>query len=281
MDDRMVVGLATLASAVGLWLLMPRRRRSGRCVGLAVSVVGLALFASRLPAIAGRIDAVVLAGISAVAISACVGTITARDPVRSAIWFGLTLLSVAGLFLFDGAQFLGVATVVVYAGAILVTFLFVLMLAQPEGHAPYDCLSWVPMVTAPAGALLAGMLLLQISTAVGGVDTRTTTLPVEAAASTAGTSPTPLAEQDAPVGPSGEVTRSPTGAPNGLGHVLARDHVARLGAELFSRQLIAVELAGVLLLATLVGAVAIVEHHRGDRPAGGQSPQDGADVHHA
>ncbi len=35
--------------------------------------------------------------------------------------------------LVPGAQFLGVATVVVYAGAILVTFLFVLMLAQPAG----------------------------------------------------------------------------------------------------------------------------------------------------
>ena len=44
--------------------------------------------------------------------------------------------------LFIGAQFLAVATVVVYAGAILVTFLFVLMLAQPEGKAAYDRVSW-------------------------------------------------------------------------------------------------------------------------------------------
>ena len=36
--------------------------------------------------------------------------------------------------MFQGAQFLGVATIVVYAGAILVTFLFVLMLAQPRGQ---------------------------------------------------------------------------------------------------------------------------------------------------
>ncbi len=48
------------------------------------------------------------------------------------------------LFLYDGAQFLGVATIVVYAGAILVTFLFVLMLAQPEGQAAYDRVSWAP-----------------------------------------------------------------------------------------------------------------------------------------
>ena len=41
----------------------------------------------------------------------------------------------AAIFMLQGAQFLGVATIVVYAGAILVTFLFVLMLAQPRGNA--------------------------------------------------------------------------------------------------------------------------------------------------
>ena len=65
-------------------------------------------------------------------------TVTFRNPVYCAIWFGMTLLGTAGLFLFIGAEFLAVATLVVYAGAILVTFLFVLMLAQPEGEAPYD-----------------------------------------------------------------------------------------------------------------------------------------------
>ncbi len=53
-----------------------------------------------------------------------------------------SLLGTAGLFLFQGAQFLSIATVAVYAGAIVVTFLFVLMLAQPEGHAFYDRIGW-------------------------------------------------------------------------------------------------------------------------------------------
>ncbi|MFV2066016.1 MAG: NADH-quinone oxidoreductase subunit J [Pirellulales bacterium] len=276
MDDRMVIGIATLAAATGLWLLMPRRRRWGHRVGLAVSVVGLVLFASRLPILVSRVDAVVLAGLSALAISACVGTITSRDPVRSAIWFGLALLAVAGLFLFDGAQFLGVATVVVYAGAILVTFLFVLMLAQPEGRASYDRLSWVPIVTVPTGALLAGMLLLQISAAVAGVDTIPTVTPQKASPTTP-VSRTHLATHDPSAEPSGGAIRTRPNPPNGTGNVLARDHTARLGAELFSRQLIAVELAGVLLLATLVGAVAIMEHHRNDPPAGGRSVEDGVE----
>ena len=59
-----------------------------------------------------------------------------------AIWFALTLVGTAGIFMLQGAQFLGVATIVVYAGAILVTFLFVLMLAQPGGDAFYDRVSW-------------------------------------------------------------------------------------------------------------------------------------------
>ena len=60
---------------------------------------------------------------------AAVATISFRNPVYCAIWFGMTLTGTAGLFLLAGAEFLAVATLVVYAGAILVTFLFVLMLA--------------------------------------------------------------------------------------------------------------------------------------------------------
>ncbi len=42
--------------------------------------------------------------------------------------------------------------------------------------------------------------------------------------------------------------------------MLASEHVSRLGAELFGRHLIAVEVAGTLLLVALVGATAIVAH---------------------
>ena len=87
-----------------------------------------------------------LAGVTVV--SAAVATVTFRSPVYCAIWFGMSLLGTAGLFLFHGAQFLAVATVVVYAGAILVTFLFVLMLAQPEGQASYDRVSWEALLSA-------------------------------------------------------------------------------------------------------------------------------------
>ena len=93
---------------------------------------------------------------------AAVATISCRSPVYCAIWFGMTLAGTAGLFLLAGAEFLAVATIVVYAGAILVTFLFVLMLSQPEGHTTYDRRSWEALVSAFTGAVLVGILTATI-----------------------------------------------------------------------------------------------------------------------
>jgi NADH-quinone oxidoreductase subunit J len=169
----------------------------------------------------------VLAGVTLVSAGAAV---TCRSAVYCAIWFGLSLLGTAGLLLVQGAQFLGVATVVVYAGAILVTFLFVLMLAQPAGHAYYDRLSWDAALSALAGSVLVGVL----SWALGGLFS-------------AG------GEGGLPPGAHAVAQRQ---------GVLAEDHVARLGGELFSRHLVEIELAGTLLLVALVGCVAIVAQGR-------------------
>ena len=148
----------------------------------------------------------------------------------------MSLLGTAGLFLFAGAQFLAVATVVVYAGAILVTFLFVLMLAQPEGKAPYDRVSWEALLSAAAGVVMVGVL----SMTIGGV----------------------LSPAGRPrIGDRFRRRTKPW--PRG---VLAPQHVARLGGELFGRHLIAVEVAGTLLLAALVGAAVIVA--QGQRTGG-------------
>ncbi len=166
----------------------------------------------------------VLAGVTVIS---AVCSVTFRSPVYCAIWFAMSLLGTAGLFLFQGAQFLGVATIVVYAGAILVTFLFVLMLAQPEGDAFYDRISWEGLLAACTGALLVGVLTLTLFGVLS--------------------NPKP---EERPVAP---FTSEQLAA-----GVLTPDHMARLGGELFSRYLVAVEVAGTLLLVALVGAVAIV-----------------------
>jgi NADH-quinone oxidoreductase subunit J len=66
--------------------------------------------------------------LAAVALIASVSMIVQRNPVYSALFLIVTLLSIAGLFLLLSAQFLAVIQIIVYAGAIMVLFLFVIML---------------------------------------------------------------------------------------------------------------------------------------------------------
>jgi NADH-quinone oxidoreductase subunit J len=212
--------------AFGMWLLLPRRSTHGWWLGFILTMASCGLIASRLPVIGDWASTGVFALLAAVTIVAAAFTVTLRNPIYCALWFALSLLGTAGLFMLQGAQFLGVATIVVYAGAILVTFLFVLMLASPEGHAYYDRLSWEAPLSAITGALMVGVLTF---TFVGVFN--------------------PKDETYAQI-PAVEADRS--------ADILASEHMAHLGGRLFSQHLIAVELAGTLLLVALVGCVAIV-----------------------
>jgi NADH-quinone oxidoreductase subunit J len=187
---------------------------------LLVFLAAAALWFSTGPTLRANLSAAVTWGLTLVAIGSAVSMTASRKPVYSAIWFALTLLAVGGLFFAAGAQFLGVATVAVYAGAILVTFLFVLMLAQPEGQAFYDRLSWGWF--ARFGGTFAGLALTTWLIAA------VRTLPPATEAS-AGETP---------------ILSNP-------------EHVASLGARMFSIYLVEVQLAGVLLFVALVGAVMI------------------------
>ena len=66
--------------------------------------------------------------LAAASIASAVLAITRRDPVHSMLWVLALFLHVAGIFLLVGAEFLAAVQVVVYAGAILVFYLFFLML---------------------------------------------------------------------------------------------------------------------------------------------------------
>lgn len=66
--------------------------------------------------------------LAVVALMAAGSMILQRNPVHSALFLIITLLSLAGLFLLLSAPFLAVIQVIVYAGAIMVLFLFVIML---------------------------------------------------------------------------------------------------------------------------------------------------------
>lgn len=225
-------GYGLILGGVALWLMLPRKTECRQSAGVALGAIALGLLGAAQPWFGPLATQVVFWLLAALTVAAAACAITARSPVYSAIWFALSLLGTAGLFLAQHAQFLAVATIVVYAGAIVVTFLFVIMLAQPDGHATYDRITWGPLPKLVSVAAAAGLLAV-LTLAVARIDAAAVVPAV--------------ADADSAV-------RHP-------------DHTARLGAELFSRHLVSVEIAGTLLLVALVGAVAIVVQGKERRTA--------------
>jgi NADH-quinone oxidoreductase subunit J len=225
-DPRRLFLLAALLGAVAVWLALPRSSRRARGAGAILGVVSLGIFAALLPGLGQWVYQSLFWILAAVTVVSAAAAVTLRSPLYSAIWFGSSLLGTAGLFLFQGAQFLAVATVVVYAGAILVTFLFILMLAQPSGRARYDRTSWEAILSTACGAFLVGVLSMAATSAL------------------AATRPAPAARQVA------ETERQQG--------VLYEKHMQQIGNALFGRYIVAVEVAGTLLLAAIVGAAVIV-----------------------
>ena len=102
-------------------------------------------------------------GFAATATIAAVATIAARNPVHAALWLVLTFFSVACTWIIGGAEFLGVALVLVYVGAVMVLFLFVVMMLDVdvtplrEGYVRY----------LPVGLIVALVMLAQILALIG------------------------------------------------------------------------------------------------------------------
>ena len=223
---------AILTGALAVWFLLPHRLRYGTTIGGVMAAITAGLFASDWPLLGNWTAQGVFWLLAGVTIGAAVCTISSRSPIYSAIWFALSVLGTAGLFFYNGSQFLAVATIVVYAGAIVVTFLFVIMLAQPEGQSPYDRISWgwfPKSFSVVAAATMVALLTFMLGN-----------LKADAAKPRSADDLIAIArqlEQD--------------------GAILNDHHMANLGRHLFREHLISVELAGTLLLAALVGAVAI------------------------
>jgi NADH-quinone oxidoreductase subunit J len=72
------------------------------------------------------------------ALAGALGVVVSKNPIRSAMGLLLLILSVAGLFLALHAQFLAAIQLIVYAGAIVILFLFVIMLLGPSASTPSD-----------------------------------------------------------------------------------------------------------------------------------------------
>src|SRR5206468_1835739 len=85
-----------------------------------------------------------------------------RNPARGAIAFAFVILSTCGLFLLLAAPFLMAATIIIYAGAIIVTFLFVLMLSHAGGPSDENDRSREPLLGSLAGFGFVGLVLFSL-----------------------------------------------------------------------------------------------------------------------
>ena len=84
------------------------------------------------------------------AIAGALGVVLAKNPVHSALLLVVTLISVALLFLLLDAQLVAAVQVIVYAGAIVVLFLFVIMLLGPSASTPSDHRGRIPRTAGAA-----------------------------------------------------------------------------------------------------------------------------------
>jgi NADH-quinone oxidoreductase subunit J len=156
--------------------------------------------------------------VAAVAVGSALGLVVKRNPIHGALFLVVNLGSIAVLYLTLHAQFLAAAQVIVYAGAIMVLFVFAIMVLIPgkEETGP-DPLRPVRLIALPVGAfLLLEIVLVVVSR------------------------------------PSGPAAASPVAG-----------GVAAIGRALFTDYLFPFELTSVLLLAALVGVLALAKR----RPA--------------
>jgi len=150
-----------------------------------------------------------------IAVIAAVGVVLFRNVVYSALSLLVNFLTLAALYILLNAQFLAAAQVIIYAGAILVLFLFVIMYIGADRDRPILSRGR----RAKIGLVLAVALLAEVAYALG-------TRPLQ--------------------GLVGEMT--PT-------RVAEVGNVQLLGQALFTRFLLPFELAGVLLLVAIIGAI--------------------------
>jgi NADH-quinone oxidoreductase subunit J len=93
--------------------------------------------------------------LAVVMLAGAVGVVTLRQPVHAALSLVVTLLALAVTYVTLQAHFLAVIQVIVYAGAIMVLFLFVIMLLNVEGQAPPPHLRWLPPLAFATALLVA------------------------------------------------------------------------------------------------------------------------------
>ena len=104
--------------------------------------------------------------LSAMALFSALMVITSKNPVYSVIWLILVFFAISGHYLLLNAQFLAIVNIIVYAGAIMVLFLYVLMLMDLKKETEPQKNRWLKI----AGAVAGGSLLLVLIAALRKAD---------------------------------------------------------------------------------------------------------------
>lgn len=110
--------------------------------------------------------------LSILALFSALMVIISKNPVYSVLWLIITFFAISGHYILLNAQFLAIVNLIVYAGAIMVLFLFVIMLMNLNRDTEPQKSKWLKL----AGALAGGSLLLVMVAALRHTETRMTEL---------------------------------------------------------------------------------------------------------
>jgi len=107
--------------------------------------------------------------LSVVGLFSALMVISSKNPVYSVLWLIATFFAISGHYILLNAQFLAIVNIIVYAGAIMVLFLFVIMLMNLNKETEPRKNRWLKM----AGAVAGGCLLLVLVAALKNADIKT------------------------------------------------------------------------------------------------------------
>ena len=161
------IALAAALGVAGFFLLLPRPRGRVVSVGIAALIASAAVFGAWVYRTFGNpmpdlIGTVLFWLFAAGALGFGTVLVVQKNPARGAIAFAFVILSTCGLFLLLAAPFLMAATVIIYAGAIIVTFLFVLMLSHADAASNENDRSREPLYGSFAGFAFVGLVLFTL-----------------------------------------------------------------------------------------------------------------------
>jgi len=171
------------------------------------------------------VDLILFFGLALVAIAAAIGMLTSQNAIYSALFLVINFATVAVFYLLLGAPFIAMAQITVYAGAIMVLFLFVIMLLGAERLAPSKVLPYQrPMAISLAVVLVVEAVYLILVR-----------------------------------NPSVATIIPPTDATNKL------PALQKLGETLFNQYLLPFEVTSVLLLVAMIGAIVLTKREKGEQ----------------